>query len=333
MKGYPRILYGLRQIIPLTALLFVFILPHMADAANCVFPSSDPTSVFTPSNIITPGSVALNTQLGTSSLHPGVSIDGPATNVIKTVTVNGTPAPGFPNVYQTNLSGVGISFSVTDNWNSGYRLAPYSSVLSAGSAGSFSHYVKVTFVAIGPVQSGTLRSLPTLTESWSGDCSNNPSQTWSVADTIVTASTCEVAASSMGISVPLSTIWSRELGAVGSTAGSGTFNIQLDNCSAGVNLFATFTDANNPGNTSNVLSLTSGSQVASGVGIQILTGTGVTVNFGPDSYLPGTTNQIALGTSGSGSMSLPFTARYVKTSNTVTGGSANGIATFTMSYQ
>jgi len=40
-----------------------------------------------------------------------------------------------------------------------------------------------------------------------------------------------------------------------------------------------------------------------------------------------------LGSSGSLPTSLPFTAQYTATASNVTPGPANGVATFTMSYQ
>jgi len=109
-------------------------------------------------------------------------------------------------------------------------------------------------------------------------------------------------------------------------------------CSGGdpntsTNAYVTLTDATNPTNTSQVLSLTPTSQ-ASGVGVQILNGTTV-LGYGPDSAAPGNTNQwyagnIAVGTS---RFTIPLSARYVQTGATVTPGTANAQATFTMSYQ
>jgi type 1 fimbria pilin len=143
--------------------------------------------------------------------------------------------------------------------------------------------------------------------------------------------TCKVTTTSIGVSlgdVPLS-----QFTAVGSTSNTVPFQIGLNCSGVATNYYITFTDSNNPANDSNALSLASGSS-ASGVGIQILK-SGNPVSFGPDSSVAGNLNQIFLGTSaGSGSVvSLPFGGRYVKTNSTMTAGSANGVATFTMSYQ
>jgi type 1 fimbria pilin len=122
---------------------------------------------------------------------------------------------------------------------------------------------------------------------------------------------------------------------VGSTSSAVPFNIAL-RCSGGdpgvlSNIYVTLTDQTSPGNVSNRLSLTSGS-TASGVGVQILNGSTV-LKYGPDSSQPGNTNQWFAGQAGNTSFNIPLTARYVKTLSTVTPGTANAIATFTMSYQ
>ncbi|WP_233848562.1 fimbrial protein [Paraburkholderia sp. HD33-4] len=143
--------------------------------------------------------------------------------------------------------------------------------------------------------------------------------------------TCTVTTPSIGVSlgnVPLS-----RFQAVGSSSDTVPFQIGLNCSGVTTNYYVTFTDNNDPANHSNALSLAAGSS-ASGVGIQIVKD-GSPVSFGPDSSAAGNLHQIFVGASaGSGSVvSLPFGGRYVKTSNTMTIGSAKGVATFTMSYQ
>ncbi|MBB5418443.1 fimbrial protein [Paraburkholderia atlantica] len=143
--------------------------------------------------------------------------------------------------------------------------------------------------------------------------------------------TCTVTTPSIGVSlgnVPLG-----RFHAVGSTSDTVPFQIGLNCAGVTTNYSITFTDNNHPANYSNVLSLASGSS-ASGVGIQIVKD-GSPVSFGPDSSAAGNLHQMRVGSSaGSGSVvGLPFGGRYVKTGNTITAGSANGVATFTMSYQ
>lgn len=187
-------------------------------------------------------------------------------------------------------------------------------------------------ITSGSVVSGSQIASFRLFERSSGS-SSALAPIYTVGATDVQAKSCSVRSGSTVLSVPLGQVNVHDFGSVGTTAGSGIFNIVLENCSPGLRLFATFTDRNNSANNTDVLSLTSGNQAATGVGIRILTGSGSTVKFGPDSSSPGTANQLSLGTSGAGIMTFPFTATYVKTAITIGGGIANGNATFTFSYQ
>ena len=124
---------------------------------------------------------------------------------------------------------------------------------------------------------------------------------------------------------------------IGSASGWGQdFTIGVNCSGVRSNVHMVFSDARNNANTSSILSLSSTS-TASGVGIEIWRKNGsAPISFGPDSSSPGTTNQFfvfASDGSTTGPMQLVFTPRYIKTATTVTPGSANGLATFTMSFQ
>lgn len=148
--------------------------------------------------------------------------------------------------------------------------------------------------------------------------------------------TCQVATPS--IVVPMGSLKSSTFTRVGSTSPSVPFTLRLNCSGVAAKVLATFTDARNAGNTSDTLALTSAS-TAAGVGVQILRNTGggnTPIRFGPDSAEAGNTNQIVLFTATGadiGPTDVALTARYIQTAATVTPGSANGIATFTMSYQ
>lgn len=114
------------------------------------------------------------------------------------------------------------------------------------------------------------------------------------------------------------------------------FSINLS-CSGGTpgattNMYMTLTDQTNPGNTSNVLSLGTGSS-ASGVGIQILKADNSIVSYGPDSSAAGNTNQWFVQNTGNGTVTIPLKAGLVQTNATINSGSVQAIATYTMSYQ
>ncbi|HEY5852068.1 MAG TPA: fimbrial protein [Lysobacter sp.] len=150
----------------------------------------------------------------------------------------------------------------------------------------------------------------------------------------ITSRTCTVSTGSQNISVPMGTVNRGTFTGVGSTAGGGPFTVQLSSCSTGLNVYMTVTDGNNSSNISDVLSLTPGAQAATGIGIRITRqGNSQRVSFGVDSTLPGSAGQMSFGATTGETMSIPFNSTYVQTQSFVTGGTANALATFTMSYQ
>ncbi|MCY1547587.1 F17a-G fimbrial adhesin [compost metagenome] len=92
------------------------------------------------------------------------------------------------------------------------------------------------------------------------------------------------------------------------------------------------TDASTPGNTSDILTLSSDSK-AKGVGIKILRDGVTPVMFTPDASVAGGPNQWRVGQFGNVGVDIPFTAYYVPTGGPITGGTANAAATYTISYQ
>lgn len=123
---------------------------------------------------------------------------------------------------------------------------------------------------------------------------------------------------------------------VGSTSDEKPFSINLT-CVDGApgvltSIYMTLTDQANPANRSNALSLSADSK-ATGVGIQVLHNASV-IKYGADDKRPGNENQwLAQSAVGNGVVNIPLSARYVRLAQTMTAGTANGRATFTMSYQ
>lgn len=146
---------------------------------------------------------------------------------------------------------------------------------------------------------------------------------------------CDLLTPSIG--VDLGRVSAGDLKDVGATSPPKPLEVRLK-CSGGnpgtsTRAFMTLTDSANSGNRSSTLSLARGS-TAEGVGIQILRGSdGKLVSYGPDSSQVGNPNQWLVGSFGNGDVTIPFKARYVRTSAVLKGGKANGVATFTMSYQ
>ena len=148
--------------------------------------------------------------------------------------------------------------------------------------------------------------------------------------------TCTITTPS--ITVPLLNPSTTTFRGVGSTFGIRPFQIGLT-CTGGstgtsTNTYITFTDMNQPGNTSTTLSLEKASGTASGLGLQILNN-GTPIGYGPDSSATGNTNQwkVANIAQGVSSYVIPLSVRYIQTGSTVTPGTVTGRATFTMSYQ
>ncbi len=123
------------------------------------------------------------------------------------------------------------------------------------------------------------------------------------------------------------------VGSVSPWGASGQFSITVNCSGVKSKVHMVLTDQQNPGNVSSTLPLTRAS-TATGVGIQIFRDGGATpISFGPDSSLPGTTNQFLAFTSDNNTVKVEFNTRLIQTADRVTSGTANGIATFTMSYQ
>ncbi|MDR5783746.1 fimbrial protein [Caballeronia sp. LZ065] len=270
-----------------------------------------------------PGSV-----LSVASGNAGLATSGANCTVTKDVTVNGTLVPGYTNVYQTGVPGIGVHFYITAYFNDTWTDVPTSQSFNVPD-GKTPHYTRADLVVTGPVGSGTTSNLPSMFIKFSGSCIETVTATQTLTgSTSVTGNSCSVTTPTLAFDLPRA--FSKNLPSVGATTGDTTLSLGL-NCPAGVKVGLTLTDAVNPANRSSTLSLAPGSSAA-GVGLQIVNGE-TPLSFGPDSAVAGTVNQWIAGTSTGGAMQVPLTARYVRTSTTLVPGSVNGKATFTMSYQ
>jgi len=255
---------------------------------------------------------------------------------IGTVVFRGTSTQtGLYSTYSTPVAGVGVRFKFTGSNTPGYW--PVTNYLvESESTINEAATLHVELVKIGPITAGG--AIVGEVGGWFAQ--NNTAQIVSI---VVTGTieirprvpTCTVATKT--IDVPLGPVLSKRFTGVGSTSPEKPFKIALT-CSGGdagtsTRPFVTLTDKTNPGNRSTTLSLTQESGAA-GVGIQILKD-GTVLGYGPDSSAAGNTNQWSAGTIAQGTTSyeIPLSAHYVQTSPTITPGSADGRATFTMSYQ
>ena len=243
--------------------------------------------------------------------------------------LQGSPVAGMPNVYTTAVTGVGIRLS---RLITGIGPTYYPHVLSWPSSTTVNFlspsYFTVELIKTatktgnGPLAAGTYT-----TYVGNGD---NKSAITSILSgngiTIITPS-CTVDAGSQNVVVNFGSISRGSFKGIGSTAGDRAFNIKL-NCQRGenaqntilLNMQATADLSKSPG----VTQLTQSVGVATGVGIQILDKNSQPVVFG---------TAAPVGPSADIQYVVPYTARYYQTGGTVTTGSANGTATFTVEYQ
>lgn len=290
-----------------------------------------------PASIQVDDSVAVGTVVWSDQFYVKPSNTGNCTTATVTMDITLTGArTAIPNTYESGVPGIGYRV----NLRSGTCAKGYLPLTCRASFGPLApeHALDFELVKTGPVGSGKLWR--ELVRWWIDD---------NIMDTLAVLTggagstvrpkeppTCSV--SSAGpIQAPLGNISAKSFKGVGSTSAARPFKIDL-RCAGGdantsINARVTLTDATNTGNRSNVLTLSADSQ-AKGVGIEVLNG-GVVLGYGPDSNAPGNPNQWHAGTiaQGTSTFSIPLEARYVQTEPVVTPGTANGRATFTMSYQ
>jgi len=281
--------------------------------------------------------------VGTSLWSASVNVAAATTNscigglAVLTYAGMGAVNPAY-NTYETGVAGVGIRMKYLTGSLSNGTWFPWSTALTNWTIGTVAaHTVFVEFVKTGPITvSGSTSGI---FATWLASGSSNYNGVWGqyqwAAPVVfnVSVPTCTVITPS--ISVPMGSISLNSFTGIGSTTASQPLNISLQ-CAGGVtnsytNVYTTLTDAANPANVSDTLSLTSTS-TATGVGVQLLNGP-TPVRYGPDSSAPGNTNQWFAGAAQNGPFNIPLTARYIQTGTMVTPGTANGRATFTMSYQ
>ena len=261
----------------------------------------------------------------TRSYNYGMRAADVSCPIQKNVQVHGQLVPGMEKVYRTNVPGIGVQFYTTAGWNGSWELAPASSSYYPGGATAW--YTNATLVVTGPVASGTLTALPSMTVTFSGSCFATVSRTQTIAPgTRILPTTYTVTTPSVSVALP--EVKASDLRRVGEARGDTHFRIGL-RCSAGADVYITLTDATDPDNRSSLLTLTRGS-TARGVKLRMLN-SGAPVSYGPDAAAKGTPNQWRVGPSAEVT-GVPLSVQYVATGE-VKPGTVQGNATFTMSYQ
>lgn len=248
------------------------------------------------------------------------------------------PVPGFPDVYETNVPGVGIkvfrdSGAIQSYYPHSINFAANRTISLIG--GQFRVQLIKTAAQTG---SGVIAPLGRFTTYYfDGDGSGRPllTSTFKGTGTTVVSPTCEVQAGSRNIAVDFGSVPNTSFTGVGSRAVNRDFDIRL-NCQGsnvagfqakiGIRLDADQDSSNMPG----VTRLEVAANSANRIGIELVQREGTSerqIQFG---------SAIKIGTTapGTNTMVLPLRARYVQTeSGSVGPGVARGSATFTLMYE
>lgn len=235
-----------------------------------------------------------------------------------------TNLPGVGLIMQVNSYGPGRSFgpySITDSgwWIAGAYPGPFFGV-------SFGTSIAFAFVKTGPITPGTV-SLGAVAQAAMADQGIVATTRLPVTVTgspVFTAAAC----TTPNIPVDLGTHRTSEFSGPNSVTSSVNFDLALNNCPAGMNAIQYQVDAVTPiiSATNSVVALDA-SSTASGVGLQLLNGSGTPFPLGSAQTFSGYSSATG------GSYTIPFKARYLQTGSTVGPGRANSVMTFTMTYQ
>jgi len=255
----------------------------------------------------------------------------------QTFSANGLSMP----VHATNVPGVGFAMMARDPNRPFMPINTAGVTLIVGDIRArpivLGLDTRIYFVATGPITGGTIAARNLARYTITGTPISGAGY-YAVNFSNITINaprkpTCSVTTPS--VAMPMPAVAARDFRGVGSFAGSVTRNITLS-CTGGTSgatrdVFITVTDQTTPANRSDVLSLTPTS-VATGVALQLLRGSTL-VRYGADSTTIGNPNQWLVGTTGNATVQIPLTARYIQTGSSIRPGSANGLASFTMSYR
>ncbi len=240
-------------------------------------------------------------------------------------------------IFTTGIPGVGFGLMAQDSdggeWKSiNQGISILRGPLRPGLA-TWGVRVRVVFFVTGMIKGGAMFSQP-FGEFRVHPDFNSP-HLFTFANIVVgppLKPTCSV--STPSVAIHLGALSAGEFRGVGSVAGSASQDIKLQ-CAGGTggsqDVLVTLTDQTQPANRSDRLRLTADS-TAAGIVLQLLHGNTV-LSYGPDSSAVGNPSQWQAGSTGNGNFLIPLTARYLQTEPTVRPGTANGLATFTLSYR
>ncbi|UMZ12995.1 type 1 fimbrial protein [Pseudomonas sp. MPFS] len=250
--------------------------------------------------------------------------------IIFRLTKNYGLAPGFQDVYTTDIPGIGVRLS----WFTAdmMRSVPYR--LSVNS-NNYYYYSSIT-TGIEIIKTSNQTGSGSLAAGVYAEQFGNGDNKIAVrlmlgggTSSVIVTPACTVPDGSKFVSVPLGKVPQSAFNGVNSTAGGSNFKIRLQcntNSSAVISTVYLKFDANkkDPNGRDGVILLDDSQASAKGVGIQISDAQQIPIRFGQD---------ILVGSSTVNTYELNYTAKYIQTLSSISPGEAKGTASFTIEYK
>ncbi len=333
------------------SLLLVMVLPWLPERALAATSVCSTTSAgtMTLGNVTVQPNTPVGTALGTATSitvtfrctnmpngDPGRNLYIQAGNLAAR-SASDTGSNGI--IFATTIPGIGLKLTATPdeasasaclrcgpNSTPGFEIGP---VTRSGTTGTFAETFTAQLVKTGAVTPGTLSGIQLMQFWWyeyGTTASSGPMSTALTVNggTSVTMVGCSVDTGSQNLTVTLPKIGTASLPSQGATAGRTRFNLTLT-CQPGANATISFATASAFSNPTGVIAPTTGTGMATGIGIQLINGAST-------APVPFNANQ-TLGATPSGAWSLPFHVQYYRTATSMTAGNVRGTLTFTMTYQ
>ncbi|MCU5782367.1 fimbrial protein domain-containing protein [Alcanivorax balearicus MACL04] len=247
-------------------------------------------------------------------------------------TLIGNPSSYDPNIYTTQVDGIGIRLSRRIAGLSQTVVYPHDLRLNSSRGRLSEGYFRVEIIKIAnQTGSGTLAPGQYTTYYADGSGSGTPILTSYLDASAITivSSACEVDMGSRNIAVDFGTVSRSVFSGVGSTNTEKEFQVGLScvgpsNGQDTVKLSFGYTP--DPSGAAGVIKIDGGTEAASGVGIQLLD------NRTSSPIANGERVELGTVTPGDHQFQLPLKARYYQTAPIVNGGETRAIATFTIEY-
>ncbi|SMF52978.1 major type 1 subunit fimbrin (pilin) [Pseudogulbenkiania subflava DSM 22618] len=242
-------------------------------------------------------------------------------------------------VFNTNLAGVGLIMQAGSSipngvWYGQWGLESANWESDGAFSQTFGFYnytfgagMAFAFVKTGPITPGTVSLSGAIAQI--GMSERPIANVSNIIPVMVTGNPVftVLACRTPNVTVNMGTHRASEFRGPNSFTSSVNFNLALNNCPAGMNTIKYQVDAVTPAlNATNSVVALDGSSTATGVGLQLLNGSGTPFPLGSAQNFSGYNG----GTGGS--YTIPFRARYYQTGTAVEPGKTNSVMTFTMTY-